>query len=207
MKKFKVGVFGLMVIAAIGYVVINNGEGSEKDVPVTTLAYNLYPEEYKNPNWALDNSDLIIVGKVRNIETPIKDKDETPDEKETVYEDSEVEISEILEDKSNYNFKIGDVVTVRVLGGTADNLTYETDSNDLLSEDKEVLLCLIDGKKDIKLPATDKQYFSIVGSIHGAFELENNYARSNKKSDIIVTRNKLNDSFKKEDLENYIKNK
>lgn len=207
MKKFKVGVFGLMVIAAIGYVVINNGEGSEKDVPVTTLAYNLYPEEYKNPNWVLDNSDLIIVGKVRNIETPIKDKDETPDEKETVYEDSEVEISEILEDKSNYNFKIGDVVTVRVLGGTADNLTYETDSNDLLSEDKEVLLCLIDGKKDIKLPATDKQYFSIVGSIHGAFELENNYARSNKKSDIIVTRNKLNDSFKKEDLENYIKNK
>jgi|GEM_PF-4526147 len=195
MKKFKV--LSLPIALSIGALILAFNISSIKNVfirkPAVTEVHTSYAVEVKNPKWAITISDLIIEGNVikkgvpTNGVSPVNNTD-------VVYTDYDIQVTKLVKNKSGKDIKIGDTITVRTLGGATNTHIYNTDTLNMLTKGNKTLLCLVDGVKEPTLPKeTNEQIYSIVGGMHGAFDLNSNGN---------ATRVKTNESFKTDNIEN-----
>jgi hypothetical protein len=196
-KKIRIVLFSLSTVFAlalfIGIYTYNNNDIEPKQSVVVSKSY---AAEVKDPQWCFDHSDLIICGKIVGKEQAAIGKDGIYGNN-VVYEDTIVEINEIQKNTLDKNLEVGKQIIVRTLGGTVGDFEQKEDTQELLSSSNKVLLCLVDVSKTPAVPADkNKKIYSIVGSIHGAFELTD---------DGHAYRKVVKDSFNFDELKSKIK--
>lgn len=151
----------------------------------------IYTSEVKDPKWVFNNASFVVIGSVSGKEKPAMGITRT-DNKEVVYNDTKIEVSQILKNSLNDDVKVGETIDVRTLGGSTDTVNYITDESGIFPDNGEVLLCLADVSNFSDIPGTPGiKCYSLVGEIHGCFNIS---------SDGTVKRTKVQDSFKLNDL-------
>lgn len=190
-KGLIISILGIASIGCISFYSYDKVH-SEK---VTTVVSNSYDAEAKKPEWITKKSGLIIIGEVTSKGKSVKVSADTKDGNDTVYTDTNIKIAKILKNKADKNIKEGDTVVVRMLGGIVDNLTVTTDANNLIPNDGKVLLYLSDISNYPTIPSTPgKKLYSIVGGIHGEFNISQT-TDSGKKVDLKALTENTNEDF------------
>ncbi|AAM07816.1 TPA: hypothetical protein HA338_01990 [Methanosarcina acetivorans] len=133
-----------------------------------------YLVEYLSPDELAKNSDLVLIGSVKEIlparwNTPDggqpKNVMEDLDSNEVIYRDVVISVDEYLKNPLSSN-----EVVVRVLGGTAGNLTMDVEDEPSFEPGEDVLLYLVDdthqATKNLGL-----EHFVVCGCFQGKFSL------------------------------------
>ena len=160
--------------------------------------YSTYAAEASSLQWIAERSEVIIkANPVKRME-PFKGKESGGNKRDVISTDTIVEVSEVvrLSPSLEGKIKVGDLIPVRILGGEVDKITFRTGNEDLLPLDQNMLLFLVDGKKEPGLPKTTTDYYSVVGTFSGAFKLT---------SDGSAQRDKVKDSYKLKDILDTVK--
>lgn len=209
----------LTVIIGLGSILVFNYNKVHNSKVVSVIS-NVYTSEVKEPEWITKNADFIIIGEVMDKDNPVKAESDEKDSEDIVYRDTNIKVLEILKNKEDETIKADDIIAVRTLGGTVDNLTTDTDTKNLLPDTGLVMLYLSDISNYPSIPQTgsDKKLFSVVGQIHGAFDIaektidgdtlnpKNILQNSSQTSDdnITLKRTIVGDEFKLSELKKII---
>lgn len=220
LSKKGIVMVSLAAIVGVGYISFSNYNKVHSPKVVTVIG-NVYNSEVKKPEWITKNADLIVIGQVVGKDSSVKVKANTKDADDVVYTDTNIKILKTLKNKQNEDIKAGDKISIRTLGGTVDNLIVHTDTDNLLPDTGTVLLYLSDISHYPSIPqtASDNPSYSIVGEIHGAFNIQqktsdgkelnlDNISENSSEtldSTIILKRSAVQDEFKLSDLEKIIK--
>ncbi|HWQ40844.1 MAG TPA: hypothetical protein VN456_02260 [Desulfosporosinus sp.] len=197
-----ISVLALSVITFKGYDVAKsaNPQTNQNVIHRNTV----YDADVTKPEFLNNQSDVVVIGKIVNKNASAKGKLSVGLQEDVVYTDTNVKVETVVINKTSNQIKHGDTLTVRNLGGTADNLTMITDTDGVLKQDKndkKVLLFLADLSRDLSLPqgGTQTTTYSIVGGFHGSFSLSGDGGEA--------TRDVSGEKIKTDDLVKLLKNK
>lgn len=190
-KNFNIAIVTVLTICFFVIITLNNNGQKLSPKPIGTFVYKTYSSEVKDPKWAIKKADLIIIGDMIDKENSVRGKNQV-NGSDAIYVDNNIKITKIIKNIQIANINIGDIITVRNLGGTTSDYKFEIDSDLLLPDKGSLLLCLVDGAKIPSIPTSnDKHYYAIVGGIHGAFNLS---------TDGLAKRSIVKDSYKLDHL-------
>lgn len=149
-------------------------------------------------------ADIVIEGKVINSQiqiinvgqpltsedpkkNPSKDGKVTKEEGDIVYTVSKVKVNEVY--KGQNNIKPGDIIEVKQLGGTMNNVTYKDKHTKPFENEKEYVMFLKDFQDGIP--------FSLINSTQGSYEKKENQYMGNSENKVkldIESLKKINNS-------------
>jgi hypothetical protein len=183
---------GILAIITISLVVIG-GISYSHLVPQTIIQSAKWRSDVRKPEWLSQTSQLVVIGEVLDHKPSAKGKSPASGQ-EMIYTDTNVRVNKVvrIQPSLGINVKVGDVITVRTLGGQVDNQKMLTEDAQLITGEKAMLF-LVNSPENRLLPSSSTVVYGVQGGVHGYFTLQDNGT---------AKRQFIGDSFKVQDLEN-----
>ena len=194
MKIKKLSIF-LMCVAVISVSVFSFITLTNKNKVTPGQVEGLYVSEAQTLEWFSNTSDLIIKAKAEKKLTA-QDGIIPLVNKETVYTDTVVKVIEVYKDITGKSVSVGDLITIRVLGGKTAKLENKSDTDGIMDFSGEMILGLAETSKLKIIPVGTELTYSLVGGVHGAFNIN---------ADGTAERTKIGEKIQLKDLLDKIK--